>query len=80
MAVPTPRLLPGHALMGNGAAFDESLNRVWEIGAGGSGYGLCECGQRSETSLHSEMARRQWHRQHKFEVANLAHQVGDVDL
>lgn len=56
----------GHALQGEGAAFDHR-GRAIRWGTGGAGYGLCECGEKSGW-LSSSTARKAWHRDHKASI------------
>lgn len=61
-------LLTGHGLRAEGAAFSKDGVRLrWNTTAG-PGCGMCSCGAVSE-SLPTGSARRQWHRQHKRQVA-----------
>ena len=53
----------GHALQGEGAAFDHR-GRAIRWGTSGSGYGLCECGEKSAW-LPTAGGRKAWHRDHK---------------
>jgi hypothetical protein len=61
--------IAGHALMNEGAAFDDSGIRAYHLYAttGGIGRAKCECGEMSEV-LTSVGARQYWHRLHKEDV------------
>lgn len=66
--------VPGHTLRAEGAphVVDETgevvrVYRAWGS-VGGFGRGLCSCGELSPL-LDSAHKRKQWHREHKAEVA-----------
>lgn len=62
--------IEGHALIFEGAPFDDSKRRVGRYGASsvaGEGRGLCECGVLSDI-LPSAYRRKMWHRNHKANV------------
>lgn len=53
--------IKGHALVSEGAAFnDKGLRITYATAAGNEGRALCECGALSEV-LPSGYARRRWH-------------------
>lgn len=58
------RLVPGHTIMGNGAAYTPTGARINYTSTGGSGSALCSCGATSPTYSTRDQ-RRTWHRQHK---------------
>ena len=62
--------LRGHALRGEGMAFEPSDEEPWVTAwRGWTGAGLCECGATSPV-LDSNRARKAWHSRHKEEVRN----------
>lgn len=67
-----PMRVKGHTLEGEGAAFkstdgNQTVRSVRAGGSGGTGFGLCSCGARSDV-LRSSVLRRAWHRAHKIEM------------
>lgn len=61
------RIISGHALQCEGAAFDPDGRRLRWASVAGKGHGRCECGAMN-ADLDSAAARRRWHRDHKVEV------------
>ncbi len=57
----------GHALLHEGAPYDNSGKRIYRYGSGGEGRAKCECGAMSE-STPSLKRRKEWHRDHKETV------------
>ena len=60
-------LVPGHTIMGNGAAYTPSGTRLNYNSTGGWGSALCSCGATSPTYPTRDQ-RRSWHRQHKAAI------------
>jgi hypothetical protein len=60
----------GHGLISEGAPYDADGQRIWVhgLGHGGAGRGKCSCGALSP-GLSSQPQRRQWHDQHKRDIA-----------
>jgi hypothetical protein len=67
----TSARVPGHTLIAEGAPFavvgGARTTRTNPMGTGGSGRGLCTCGEWSPM-LDSSTQRKQWHREHKAAV------------
>lgn len=63
--------MSGHALMNEGAAFDDAGNRKdfgrFVLNTSGEGRAKCSCGELSEVFLTAS-ARKLWHRDHKAEM------------
>ena len=67
--------LRGHALQGEGAAYERSDEGNWlKVWRGWDGVGLCECGATSPV-LGGNNARKRWHAAHKTEMRS-QHQEG----
>lgn len=72
MSAATSTILPGHALVGQGAPYGLGLNNTVQLirshTTAGPGRGLCSCGDLS-LELPTATRRKAWHRQHKADVA-----------
>ena len=70
----TTSRVSGHALLNEGAAFDDDgkrkeFGRFYGLNTSGEGRAKCSCGELSEV-LPSATKRRAWHRQHKSEASS----------
>jgi hypothetical protein len=63
--------ITGHALLNEGAGYDDNGDRIgsWIANTAGEGRAKCQCGELSEW-LPSGGARRKWHASHKTQIAN----------
>ena len=57
----------GHALLAEGAPYDDHGQRIWPSGHAGPGRAKCQCGVMSAV-LPSARQRQAWHRQHKNDL------------
>lgn len=72
----TTRRVHLHALLNEGAAFDDDGERKtfdrFVLGTAGEGRAKCSCGEMSDV-LSSSTKRKAWHRQHKTDVIERGH-------
>lgn len=64
---PVPRI-SGHGLVSEGAAHEDRDGHASQVRKY-AGFAVCQCGARSPV-LPSGAQRKQWHREHKIEVAS----------